>query len=68
MAVSVDEKGPLDYAISSVVETLHQWGCKKTVVRIDGEPAITALFNAVKAKRKEETVLELRPRYSSPSL
>eukprot|EP00971_Amphidinium_carterae_P303398 6028633-Amphidinium_carterae.2 len=33
MAVSVDEKGPLDYAISSVVETtvsLHQWGCKKT--------------------------------------
>ena len=35
---------------------------------IDGEPAIRALGVAIQHARSEETVIECRPKYSSPSM
>ena len=43
---------------------LGGWGRKKVIFRIDGEPAIRALGGAI----HEETVIECRPKYSSPSM
>eukprot|EP00971_Amphidinium_carterae_P277411 5505530-Amphidinium_carterae.1 len=68
MAMVVDEKGPTEAAIKGVLTTLQNWGCKKLVFRVDNEPAIVALFQQIASRRKEESVLETRPRYSSPSL
>ena len=36
------------------------------IFRIDGEPAIRALGVAIQYARSEETVIECRPKYSSP--
>ena len=38
------------------------------IFRIDGEPAIRALGVAIQHARVEETVIECRPKYSSPSM
>ena len=38
------------------------------IFRIDGEPAIRALGVAIQHVRSEETVIECRPMYSSPSM
>ena len=38
------------------------------IFRIDGEPAIRALGVAIQHARSEETVMECRPKYSSPSM
>ena len=38
------------------------------IFRIDGEPAIRALGVAIQHARNEETVIECRPKYSSPSV
>ena len=43
-------------------------GLKKVIFRIDGEPAIRALGVAIQHARSEETVIECRPKYSSPSM
>ena len=58
-AISVEEKGP---------SHLRAWGRKKVIFRIDGEPAIRALDVAIQHARSEETVIECRPKYSSPSM
>ena len=44
------------------------WGRKKVVLRIDGEPAIRALGVAIQYARSEKTVIECRPKHSSPSM
>eukprot|EP00971_Amphidinium_carterae_P224616 4455884-Amphidinium_carterae.1 len=67
MAKHAEAKGPLEYAMASVVEAFNQWSCKKVVVRVDGEPTIVSLMDAVK-KYKFEHVLEMRPKYSPQSL
>ena len=61
----VDEKGPIEYAIKSIVEYLRYWGRKAIVLRVDGEPAIKALAEAIQLQRAESTVLEMKPRYKS---
>ena len=66
-AISVEEKGPSTYVVSAVVEHLRAWGRKKVIFRIDGEPAIRALGGAIQRARSEETVIECRPKYVSPS-
>ena len=38
------------------------------IFRIDGEPAIRALGEAIQYARIKETVIECRPRYSTPSM
>ena len=43
-------------------------GRKKVRFRIDGEPATRALGVAIQHARSEETVIECRPKYSSPSM
>ena len=40
----------------------------ESMVRIGGEPAIRALGVAIQYARSEETVIECRPKYSSPSM
>ena len=67
-AISVEEKGPATYVVSAVVEHLRAWGRKKVIFRIDGEPATRALGVAIQHARSEETVIECRPKYSSPSM
>ena len=67
-AISVEEKGPATYEVSVVVEHLRAWGRKKVIFRIDCEPAIRALGVAIQYARSEETVMECRPKYSSPSM
>ena len=66
-AISVEEKGPSTYVVSAMVEHLRAWGRKKVIFRIDGEPAIRALGGAIQHARSGETVIECRPKYSSPS-
>ena len=66
-AISVEEKGPL-HTFSAVVEHLRARGRKKVIFRIDGEPAIRALGVAIQQARSEETAIECRPKYSSPSM
>ena len=61
-------KGPATFVVSAVVEHLRAWGRKKVIFRIDGEPAIRALGVAIQHARSEETVIECRPKYSSPSM
>ena len=65
-AISVEEKGTSTHEVSAVVEHLRAWGRKKVIFRIDGEPAIRALCVAIQHARSEETVIECRPKYSSP--
>ena len=67
-AVSVEEKEPATCAVSAVVEHLRAWRRKKVIFRIDGEPAIRALGVAIQYARCEETVIECRPKCSSPSI
>ena len=67
-AISVEEKGPATYVVSAVVEHLRTWGRKKVIFRIDGEQAIRALGVSIQHARSEETVIECRPKYSSPSM
>ena len=67
-AIRVEERGPATYVVSAVVERLRAWGRKKVVLRIDGEPATRALGVAIRYARIEETVIECRPMYSSPSM
>lgn len=64
----VDEKGPIECAIRSVVETLSYWGRKAIVLRVDAEPAIKALAEAVQLARSDATVMEVKPRYSPQSM
>ena len=66
-AVSVEE-GPATCVVSAVVEHLRAWGREKVIFRIDGETAIRALGVAIQHARSEETVIECRPKYSSPSV
>ena len=66
-AISVEEKEPATYDVSAVVEHLRAWIRKKVIFRIDGEPAIRALGVAIQHARSEETVIECRAKYSSPS-
>ena len=65
-AISMEEKGPATYVVSTGVEHLRAWGRKKVISRIDGEPAIRALGVAIQHARSEETVIECRPKHSSP--
>ena len=67
-AISMEEKGPATYVGSAVVEHLRAWGRKKVIFRIDGEKAIRALGVAIQHARSEETVIECRPKSSSPSV
>ena len=62
------EQGPAAHVVSAVVEHLRAWRRKKVIFRIDGEPAIRALCVAIQYARSEETVIECRPKYSSPSM
>ena len=64
-AVSVEEKGPATYIVSG---TLASTGRKEVIFRIDGERAIRALGVAIQHARSEETVIECRPKCSSPSM
>ena len=66
-AISVEEKGPATYVVSAVVEHMRAWGRKKVILHIDGEPAMRALGVAIQHARSEETIIECRPKYSSPS-
>ena len=67
-AISVEQKGPSTYVVSAVVEHVRAWGRKKVIFRNDGEPAIRALGVAIQHARSEETVIECRPKYFSPSM
>ncbi len=58
----VDEKGPIQYAIRSVIENLAYWGRKAIGLRVDGEPAFKALAEAIRIARAESTVIEVKPR------
>ena len=51
-----------------MVEHLRARGRKKVIFRIDGERAIPALGGAIPYARREETVIECRPQYFSPSM
>ncbi|CAK0841766.1 unnamed protein product [Prorocentrum cordatum] len=68
LALVVDEKGPIEYAIRSVTEYLGYWGRKAIILRVDGEPAIKALAEAIRIGRADPTVLEMKPRYSPESM
>ena len=67
-AISVEEKEPATYVVSAEVEHLRARGRKKVMFGIDGETAIRALGVAIRCARSEETVIECRPKYSSPSM
>ena len=68
LPVVVDDKGPIEYAIHSVIEYIGFWGRKDIVLRVDGEPAIKALAEAIQAARRDSTTLEIKPRYSPASM
>ena len=59
---------PATYVVSAVVEHMRAWRRKKVIFRIDGEPAIRALGEAIQYARIKGTVIECRPRYSTPSM
>ena len=67
-AISVEVMGPTTYVVSAVVEHLRAWSREKVIFCIDGEPGIRALGVAIQYARSEETVIECRPKYSSPSM
>ena len=47
---------------------MRAWRRKKVIFRIEGEPAIRVLGVAIQHARSKETVIECRPKYSSPSI
>ena len=67
-AISVEGKRPATYVVSAVVGHLRAWGRKKVIFRIDGEPTTRALGVTIQHARSEETVIECRPKYSSPTM
>ena len=67
-AISVEEMDPATNVVSAVVEHLRAWRRKKVIFRIDCEPATRALGVAIQHARSEETVIECRLQYSSPSM
>ena len=64
-AISAEEKGQATHVVSAVVEHLRAWGRKKVIFRIEGEREIRTVGVAA---RSEETVIECRPKCSSPSM
>ncbi len=62
LPLSVEEIGPIEYAIKSVVENVDYWGRKAIVLRVDGELAIKLLADAIRAHRHDPTILEVKPR------
>ena len=54
--------------VLAVVEHLRAWGRKKVSFRIDGERAIRALGVAIQHATSKDTIIECRPKYSSPSM
>ena len=55
------------YAIKVVKDTIDQLGYKKLILKSDGEPAILALKEKVKAEREEDIILENSPAHDSQS-
>jgi len=55
------------YATSRVLAGLDFFGRTEVLLVIDGEPAIKALADAVRILRDRKTLIEVVPRYSSPS-
>jgi hypothetical protein len=56
------------HTVESVVCWLREGCYRQVTIRTDGEPAIVALMDRVKAARPEETVLQRSPTRSSQSL
>ena len=67
-AISVEEKGPATCVVSAVVEHLRAWGRKKVIFRNDGVTSNTSTGRCDSLCSSEETVIECRPKYSSPSM
>ena len=66
--ISCEAKGSLLCVIKVTVEATTSWGRKRIVFRSDNEPAIESLNEAIQLTRTEETVVELGPKHSSPSM
>ena len=61
----VPRKGAHQYAIKRLAGDIELLGYSELVLKSDGEPAITALKEAVKRERGERIVLEAPPVYES---
>ena len=57
----VPAKGVNQYAVQSLSNELSYLGHKEFILKSDGEPAIVALKEAIKAERQERIVLEKSP-------
>ena len=69
--MAVDAKGAVDYVIKCVAEQLDRCGRKELILRVDGEPAILKLAQAIQAFRKARnglTVIEVKPRFIPASM
>ena len=67
-AISVEEQGPPTFVGTAVVGHFRAWRRQKVIFRIGGEPAICAPGVAEQDAKSEETVIECRPKNSSPSM
>ena len=67
-AITVEEKEVATYVVLALIEHLRAWGRKKVTFRIDGEPAIRALwrYSTPEAKKLSSIVDPSIP--SSPSM
>ena len=60
-ARAVPHKGRCAYAVKSLAADIGALGHKQLVLKSDGEPAVLALKEAVKAERSEKLALEHSP-------
>ena len=69
LAVTVDTKGASNtYMHEATVDWIDRTlRLRRITLHTDGEPAILSLVNFVKLRRKDDTILEQAPRYSSSS-
>ena len=60
-ACQVLHKNPEPHAIDCVLAYLDTWGSSVVLPKVDNEPAIQALVDAVRVKRDERTMVEKCP-------
>ena len=64
----VQKKGVSDdWIVEKLVDDISSWGLTDIVLKTDGEPAIVALMDAIREKRKHETIPSHSPAYSPQS-
>jgi hypothetical protein len=66
-AIPCESKAAVDYTVATVSKFIDSFFHSKVKLRTDGEPAMVALANKIKAEKPDRVVLEQTPKHSSAS-